>query len=320
MESALQNNTTTYIECVNQNTTFLVDEDMQISEHLASTMQDLHMQSDYQSSVERGITAPDLPAPSGLVSVCHACNEDFALYDLARGPCGHDYCRGCIENWYGISMKGTTDIPFPPRCCGRRVDIGIALYFLRAELIQKFNQRMAEAENTHTRVLCYKCSKLINPENIAGDVATCATCSRETCTICGQAAHEQYCPHQPETQQFLELAREKGWKKCYRCGYWVERGPGCRHILCRCGAQFCYDCARPWTECNCISRESSPRRDQHHQPGSALTLPIRTLAQTGLTDAENQSGAALLTLALRQRHLFQPSESDDEDFWAPAPM
>jgi hypothetical protein len=35
-------------------------------------------------------------------------------------------------------------------------------------------------------------------------------------------------------------------KRCSSCKELIEKGPGCNHMSCRCGFQFCWACLRPW--------------------------------------------------------------------------
>ncbi|KAL0012733.1 hypothetical protein SO802_007841 [Lithocarpus litseifolius] len=46
---------------------------------------------------------------------------------------------------------------------------------------------------------------------------------------------------------FRELAKEKKWRRCPLCKYYVERTEGCLHMTCRCAFQFCYGCGAQWT-------------------------------------------------------------------------
>ncbi|RZC85327.1 hypothetical protein C5167_041511, partial [Papaver somniferum] len=41
---------------------------------------------------------------------------------------------------------------------------------------------------------------------------------------------------------FVQMVATKNWKQCPSCKFYVERRGGCRHMICRCGSQFCYVC------------------------------------------------------------------------------
>ncbi|KAK2392848.1 RING/U-box superfamily protein [Trifolium repens] len=44
----------------------------------------------------------------------------------------------------------------------------------------------------------------------------------------------------------MELAKNKRWKRCPKCSFYVEKSEGCTRISCRCGNQFCYGCGSTW--------------------------------------------------------------------------
>lgn len=52
-----------------------------------------------------------------------------------------------------------------------------------------------------------------------------------------------------------QLALDEGWRRCYRCNTMIEHQAACRHITCRCGAQFCYVCSKAWWTCGCTERQ-----------------------------------------------------------------
>ncbi|PIA88747.1 hypothetical protein CB0940_07774 [Cercospora beticola] len=45
---------------------------------------------------------------------CIACAEEKDFFEVARVPCGHEYCRACLENLFSMAMKDES--LFPPRC------------------------------------------------------------------------------------------------------------------------------------------------------------------------------------------------------------
>ncbi|KAL3008630.1 hypothetical protein AAZX31_07G042800 [Glycine max] len=44
----------------------------------------------------------------------------------------------------------------------------------------------------------------------------------------------------------MELAKNKCWRRCPKCNFYVEKVDGCKHITCRCGNEFCYACGSSW--------------------------------------------------------------------------
>ena len=83
-------------------------------------------------------------------------------------------------------------------------------------------------------------------------------CQAQTCSICKAERHvNSECPKDTDTTALLDTAREAGWTRCYRCGVLVELTIGCYHMTCRCRAEFCYVCSKPWKNCPC------PQWDEH---------------------------------------------------------
>lgn len=198
--------------------------------------------------------------------LCEVCREPYKFFDVARLPCRHEYCRGCLEDLFQTSM--TDESLFPPRCCRQHIPLGDVRIFLSFELAHSFANKKRELE-TANRTYCYSpaCSTFIPAEAVEDDVATCQTCCRRTCTTCKSAAHNGDCPNDEALQQLLDVATEKGWQRCYSCWRVIELDLGCNHITlanlpfftesmlisfrCRCGAQFCYVCGQRWKDCDC---------------------------------------------------------------------
>lgn len=65
---------------------------------------------------------------------------------------------------------------------------------------------------------------------------------------------------------FLALAREQKWQTCPDCRMIVERSSGCPHMVCLCGAEFCYNCGERWssTGFGCPRRCGLPAEDPDH--------------------------------------------------------
>lgn len=53
-------------------------------------------------------------------------------------------------------------------------------------------------------------------------------------------------PSEDCEEEMTNLIRAQGWQRCPQCGVCVERLSGCRHMVCRCGCEFCYDCGTRW--------------------------------------------------------------------------
>ncbi|XP_042380435.1 E3 ubiquitin-protein ligase RNF144B-like [Zingiber officinale] len=99
------------------------------------------------------------------------------------------------------------------------------------------------------------CSAALLVDDEDGGVATlkeaeCPHCRRLFCTLCKAGWHgELSCSEfqrlrtkerRREDLLLMEVAKEKGLKRCPKCKFFVEKTAGCLHITCRCGHEFCY--------------------------------------------------------------------------------
>lgn len=163
---------------------------------------------------------------------CAICFEKVEFRDLARLPCSHEYCRGCLKQHFELVL--TDETLFPPRCCNQPIpetETQIQV-FLGGELLGKFLARKLELE-TPNRTYCHRpdCSAFIPPQGIKCDNGTCPKCRSRTCCICKGAAHQgSYCPQDESVQDLLRMASHEGWKQCFRCRRMVELSYGCNHI------------------------------------------------------------------------------------------
>ncbi|KAH8756624.1 hypothetical protein F5883DRAFT_429207 [Diaporthe sp. PMI_573] len=182
---------------------------------------------------------------------CCTCAEEVPFYDLARAPCGHEYCRGCLKELFTLSL--TDETLFPPRCCREPIPAEKNGFFLTYRLVNEFQKRKVEME-TPDRTYCHvpECSKFIPPQNVEHQIGRCVVCSARTCSVCKAAAHVGDCPEDPATKVLDNIAAENGWKRCNGCRRIVDLMAGCNHITCPCGAQFCYLCGESWKTCTCV--------------------------------------------------------------------
>ncbi|TLS29209.1 hypothetical protein PpBr36_00907 [Pyricularia pennisetigena] len=183
---------------------------------------------------------------------CTSCGDDFDFTDVARCPCSHEYCRGCLGMLFETST--VDESLFPPRCCKQPIPLERNRIFLDSELVGRFKAKKLELE-TPNRIYCHdpECSNFVPPLFIdaAENIATCVRCQKKTCTTCRGPAHTGDCPEDPGLKQVLALAGKEGWQRCYNCKRVVELGSGCYHMTCRCRAHFCYLCGEKWKTCTC---------------------------------------------------------------------
>ncbi|KAI2641232.1 hypothetical protein GGS21DRAFT_364020 [Xylaria nigripes] len=202
------------------------------------------------SSTAAARTPEDTPYPEPHWRSCSICRETAHVIDLAWIACGHRYCRQCLQGYFRDSIRFRA--PFPPHCCGNVISPKDNRWALGLDLFEQFEKKLLELQ-TPNKTYCHRptCSEFIPPGVIRGGIARCTICAAETCEACKKAAHQGDCSPDTEFQQVLEIASDKKWKRCLDCSTMVESMGGCNHMMCMCGAEFCYLCGARWKTCQC---------------------------------------------------------------------
>jgi hypothetical protein len=146
----------------------------------------------------------------------------------------------------------------PPRCCtDDHIDLKHVDKLFNQDFKKTWNRKFEEYK-TKNRVYCVTkgCGEWIKPSHITIEhgrkIGKCKKCGARVCATCNNKAHtSRDCPKDPETRQFINTAKEKGWQKCFNCSAMVELKEGCNHMTCRCTAEFCMVCGLKWKSCDC---------------------------------------------------------------------
>lgn len=180
-------------------------------------------------------------------SPCTCCYDDHHPRDLVRLPCRHHYCKQCFHQLVRNALQA--EAYWPPRCCDLApIDHNTCLKNIPRALAGVYKQKRHEySVPINQRYYCPApdCGLFVPSDNIntAFHRAVCRA-KHATCTDCGQAAHADavQCPRNADMELVQGIARQQGWRRCYRCLTMIEHTKACRLIRCRCGAQFCYVC------------------------------------------------------------------------------
>ncbi|KAK6338097.1 hypothetical protein TWF696_001568 [Orbilia brochopaga] len=177
--------------------------------------------------------------------VCHICCEEIPRYQEVRLRCGHLHCLSCLQQNFDRAAK----IERPAQCCNV-IDVSFALSALDETTLRKYltaEQRF----KSKTFIPCYRCQAILLDGSIHDGGAFCLDCKDVTCLQCHQKMHGGPCRELELVAGLANLAENENWAVCYRCKYIVAKNGGCNHIICRCGAQFCYLCGGEWGQCIC---------------------------------------------------------------------
>jgi E3 ubiquitin-protein ligase RNF144 len=62
----------------------------------------------------------------------------------------------------------------------------------------------------------------------------------------------------PQNAMLRVVAKAAGWQQCPRCKHMTERSAGCKFMVCRCRASFCYLCGVELTAAQHCSHYRGP--------------------------------------------------------------
>ncbi|KAJ5389369.1 IBR domain protein [Penicillium cataractarum] len=230
---------------------------------------------------------------------CVACDEPVKPSKLVVAPCGHQYCRPCTREIVNVAFKDRS--MFPLRCCGQEIPAkqvapalnprGRRVYIARA-----FEHATPQAERWYCPSA--NCRAWISPRYIRSGAKSqkCPYCRATICPQCRDLAHGQrQCTHDPGLGEILDMARRRHWQRCYNCHSLVERNRGCPHIVCKCGAEFCYMCGRQWATCSCRPRDDDALNDPAWGEEGGLD-PAVVVAAMQQADEENAAEAVHATV------------------------
>lgn len=177
---------------------------------------------------ESSLRATPWNQPSNT-KACEACGDPKQLSELARTPCGHAYCSGCMKQIFSNATEN--EAAFPPSCCRQPIPIEGNEVLLSPEIITRFRTKTEEF-TTPNRTYCHRpeCASFIPSKSHANNIAMCSKCCRGTCLTCKGATHNGACPSDEQLQQLLRLAQDKHWQQCQNCKALVEITGGCNHI------------------------------------------------------------------------------------------
>lgn len=124
--------------------------------------------------------------------------------------------------------------------------------------VLKVRQAIYRASEGHSILKCIQCTKpncgtmmycdkTSDVAQIAGVAIFCTSCNSTSskhsmCFSCNKTAHPNFpCNNDIDPESF-EFINKMNIKPCPVCKTIIEFTDGCRHMQCRCGTHFCWDC------------------------------------------------------------------------------
>lgn len=187
------------------------------------------------------ISKPQLSEP--VSSECTSCFDELSNKKPVEMPCHHKYCSSCFSQL--ILTATSNEATFPPKCCLQEIPKRTMREHLPPKALAQFDEKSLEyAVAIGNRYYCPspKCGRWINTKVATrmNGVLECPHCMVKLCTNCRGPQHfaNEDCPQDYALGATLDQAERAGWRRCYRCRALVELSSGCRHITCKCHAEF----------------------------------------------------------------------------------
>jgi hypothetical protein len=171
-----------------------------------------------------------------------------------KAPCGHSYDFLCLTDL--VQQAAIDEALYPPRCCKVPIPSDAFRELIPTGIWENFEKKSNEYTTpAKDRRYCPwpMCSEFLGSVQTLDREMACPSCHTLLCTSCQQPAHpwDPSCNREDDSAMIDHLLLENKWQRCPGCGVIVELTFGCNHMTCRCGAEFCYECAAGWKSCGC---------------------------------------------------------------------
>jgi TRIAD3 protein (E3 ubiquitin-protein ligase RNF216) len=184
---------------------------------------------------------------------CECCCEGCLAAEIVRCPQGHRFCQRCLRRWTEtILAEGRTDV----RClhfggCDELIRVSVLESFLSEKTLRRLfateTQNAVANANLEGLVRCHKCGFCVEFSG-SGDFH-CPECKADTCSGCGQPAHQGM-----SCREFQEVDRDRFVegkisdavvRVCPKCHIQFVKEDGCNRMECpRCHTWICYWCKK----------------------------------------------------------------------------
>lgn len=154
--------------------------------------------------------------------------------------CGHGFCTPCVDRWISMEIKAKrVPIGCPFRRCNMTLHHADVLGLLAQHrvLLDEYRSLFTNCPNCKSALPARHDQGLIHcPHCVKWICLNCKTCHENL--TCDEMRKLCSTDREAGDLETVMLARQKGWKRCPGCGFFVERISGCNHVLCRCGTTF----------------------------------------------------------------------------------
>ncbi|KEH30145.1 probable E3 ubiquitin-protein ligase RNF144A-A [Medicago truncatula] len=175
--------------------------------------------------------------------------------------CSHSFCEGCVGSYLAAKIQeniAMVKCPYPN--CNGILEPHNCSTLIPKDVFERWGKALCENMVLDSQKLYCPfndCSAmLVNDEEEVVTVSECPHCNRLFCAQCKVSWHSGVDCREFQSLEdgergrkdlmAMELAKNKRWKRCPKCSFYVEKIEGCTRISCRCGNQFCYGCGSTW--------------------------------------------------------------------------
>ncbi|XP_004303213.1 PREDICTED: putative uncharacterized protein At4g01020, chloroplastic [Fragaria vesca subsp. vesca] len=196
-----------------------------------------------------------------LCGICVEAKESDQMF--SNESCAHSFCSDCITKQVAAKLGESIHmVSCPGLDCKAVLTLENCTAILPKLVLERWNEALCEALVLGSQKLYCPfsdCSMMLVIDNEGESVreSECPACHRLFCAACRVPWHSgvdceefQRLNEDERGREDLmvnQLAKEKSWRRCPRCKFYVEKTEGCLHITCRCHFQFCYGCGAEWT-------------------------------------------------------------------------
>ncbi|KAK1436939.1 hypothetical protein QVD17_02723 [Tagetes erecta] len=233
-------------------------EDLQLQEAIIVSSSPLSSSKSKQPFVESYESSE--PATTSFCGICMDTKASSEMFQN-RTVCGHLFCTECIRGHVAAKIQDNQiKITCPDPSCKAVIGPDVCRYIVPTQVLERWENILCESLIMEAdKFYCpFKdCSAmLVNDGGVTVTSSECPNCHRLFCAQCKVAWHcgmncieyKSLKKGEKSTDDMLiNLAKNKKWKKCSKCNFFVEKVVGCDHITCRCGHRFCYMCGKPFT-------------------------------------------------------------------------
>ncbi|XP_061351907.1 E3 ubiquitin-protein ligase RSL1-like [Gastrolobium bilobum] len=181
----------------------------------------------------------------GKEITCMICIEPFSRGKLFKNNerCVHPFCMDCIAKHIEIKVENNTgNIPCPALNCEQLLDPIFCRSIISEQLFVKWCDALCNSAVLEIQDRSYcpyqTCSALVINECKGKSVkkVQCPNCKQYFCFKCKTSWHAGYkCKENGQHRDrndvlFGELVERNRWRRCHKCGHFIERVGGCRTI------------------------------------------------------------------------------------------